>query len=434
MTISEMFSKFISNLVISNTDTISLRYGEVTAALNKQFRDTESKTANSLQIGSFGRKTAIDGISDLDMLYIMPKTSWDDYNDENAPKRILNKVRDAILARYPTTEVKVDRCVVSISYTDFHIEVQPVFEQDDGSYKYPDTYDECWKITKPREEMDAITKMDSNKNGNLRNLCKMSRAWKNKHGVGIGGLLIDTLAYNFLEQTQEYDDKSYLYYDFLSRDFFEYLSNEPKQDYYLAPGSNQRVKVKQAFQAKAKKAYKLCLDAIEAEKEKSVNEKWRKVYGKPFPTNTDTVITESFSTINYDSFRKTEQFIEDSFRVDIRYTLKIDCNVSQNGFREHRLRDMLLNRIPLLAKKKLQFFITENTVPKPYQIKWKVLNRGEEAEKRDEIRGELLSDEGYFERTERTKFRGDHIVECYVIKDNIVVAKDRIHVPITSNS
>jgi len=69
VSVAEMFAEFIDNLVIANTETISARYGELTAALNKAFRDTESKTANTLQVGSFGRATGINGISDLDMLY-----------------------------------------------------------------------------------------------------------------------------------------------------------------------------------------------------------------------------------------------------------------------------------------------------------------------------------------------------------------------------
>ena len=80
MRVAEMFSDFVSNLAISNTAAISYRYGELTSALNKQFRDTESKTEYTLQVGSFGRKTGINGISDLDMLYIMPKSKWDYYN------------------------------------------------------------------------------------------------------------------------------------------------------------------------------------------------------------------------------------------------------------------------------------------------------------------------------------------------------------------
>lgn len=187
MSVSDMFSTFISNLSIDNTESISNRYGELTTALNKKFRDTESNTANTLQVGSFGRKTGIRGISDLDMLYIMPKTKWDDYKD-GKQLELLQDVKSAILKRYPNTKVRVDRLVVTVSYTNFHVEVQPVFEQDDFSYKYPDTKNGgCWKTTKPRAEMTAINNLDANKNNNLRRLCKMIRAWRNKHGLAMGG-------------------------------------------------------------------------------------------------------------------------------------------------------------------------------------------------------------------------------------------------------
>jgi hypothetical protein len=100
LTTSEIFRDFLSNLVIDNIDLISLRYGKITASLNKKFRDTESKTANSLQVGSYGRWTAIKSISDLDMLYIIPKNRWDDYKAGKQSK-LLTDTKDAIKARYP---------------------------------------------------------------------------------------------------------------------------------------------------------------------------------------------------------------------------------------------------------------------------------------------------------------------------------------------
>lgn len=133
VSVANMFSEFIGNLKIVNAETISLRYSELTAALIKTFRDTESKTANTLQVGSFGRKTAINGISDLDMLYIMPKSAWDTYKNGKQLK-LLQETKQAIIYRYPKTAVRVDRLVVTVTYQDFHVEVQPVFEQDEGSY------------------------------------------------------------------------------------------------------------------------------------------------------------------------------------------------------------------------------------------------------------------------------------------------------------
>jgi Second Messenger Oligonucleotide or Dinucleotide Synthetase domain/Adenylyl/Guanylyl and SMODS C-terminal sensor domain len=429
MSFADMFSEFIGNLVISNTETISLRYGELTAALNKQFRDTESKTANTLQVGSFGRKTGINGISDLDMLFIMPKTKWDEYNKVGGQLRLLQDAKEAIINRYPTTKVRVDRLVVTVTYKDFHVEVQPVFEQDDKSYKYPDTANGgSWKITKPREEMDAVADLDALKNSNLRRLCKMARAWKNKHGVGMGGLLIDTLAYNFLDSTSVYDTKSFLYYDFLSRDFFKYLSELTEQNEYAAPGSRQRVKVKRNFQNKAKKAHKLCLEAIDAEDQEDVNDKWKKVYGRSFPA-----AKESTKKAAAGGWRDTEEFIEDKFPVDIREYLNIDCEVKQNGFRKFILRDLLRLTFPLRAKKDLLFYVNEISVAEPYKIYWKVLNRGVEAMHRDCIRGQIFEDAGSLRKSEKTQFMGEHIVECYCVKDGVVVAKDRIHVPIVAD-
>lgn len=429
MTVAEMFEQFVNNLVIDKREEISGRYGEITCCLNKEYRDTESKTANSLQVGSYGRYTAIKGVSDLDMIYIMPNSEWDRFKD-GRQSALLQEVKNVIKDRYPNTDIRSDGQVVVVSFTNYEIEVVPAFEQEDGSFKYPDTNNGgSWPSTKPRSEIKAISDLDKAKNFNLRRLCKMVRAWKNKHGVEMGGLLIDTLAYNFLNSTKEYDDKSYLYYDWLVRDFFKYLSELPDQDFYLAPGSNQRVNVKKKFQQKAKKAHELCLKAIEADGQEEVNNKWKKVFGRPFPVAVTTT-SETAAIKTAISWDNTEEFIEDKYPVDIRYNLEIDCEVSQNGFRENTLRYMIQKHIPLFARKKLLFQIVKIDVPAPYHIEWKVLNRGEIAKQRNEIRGQIVRDAGSHKKEERTKFRGEHIAECYAIRHGVVVAKDRIDVPI----
>ncbi|WP_137887906.1 nucleotidyltransferase [Pseudomonas sp. 2FE] len=428
MSISEKFINFLDNLKLTNEDQISLRYGEITAALNKEFRDTESKTNNNLQVGSYGRWTAIKGISDLDMLYIMPASKWDEYNKTGGQSNLLTDTKNAIKNRYPKTEIYVDSPVVRVLYTDFHVEVQPVFEQDDGSFKYPDTRNGgSWKATKPREEIKEISKIDGEKNKNLRRLCKMARAWKNKHGVAMGGLLIDTLANNFLKSTNYYNDKSFLYYDYMSRDFFEYLANEPDKEHYAALGSGQRVKVKSKFQKAAKNAHDLCLKAIEAADTESENKKWQKIYGRPFPAAAIVTKAEAVTVARADN---TEQFIEEMFPVDIRHPLQIDCSVSQNGFRETMLREFLQQKLRLKLSKSLNFHVVGHSVPGNYSIYWKVLNRGSEAIRRNCIRGQIRKDQGHLQIEEHTNFHGNHVVECYFVVNDVVVAKDRLEVPV----
>ncbi|MDR5866248.1 nucleotide-binding domain-containing protein [Halomonas koreensis] len=430
MSVSDMFKDFLDNLKVDNAERISSRYGEITASLNKKFRDSESKEANSLRVGSYGRYTGIKGISDLDMLYIMPKGAWDTYKN-GQQTQLLTDVKDAIKARYPSTNIRVDRLVVTVTYKDFHVEVQPVFENfDDGGsfFKYPDTYNGgSWKITKPRQEMREIKKLNEQKNRNLRLLCKMGRAWKNKHGVAMGGLLIDTLAYNFMKSTSFYDNKSFLYFDYLSRDFFNYLAEQPCQDIYKAPGSNQNVKVKKKFQKKARQAYNLCLKAIDARGTESENNKWKKVYGRSFPAKQG--VQEAVAKAGR-GWRNTEEFIEDTYPEDIKFTVSLDCDVSQNGFRENSLINIIMKGLPLRRQKRLNFKVVSHDVPHPFSLKWKVLNRGEEAQKRDCIRGQIEDDDGSMKKTESTDFKGEHLVECYAVKDGVVVAKSKIDVPI----
>ncbi|MFE9657687.1 nucleotidyltransferase [Micromonospora sp. NPDC006431] len=428
MKVSEIFDTLLENLKVGDASTtIAARRDEITKALNKDFRSVEGSTANRLMVGSYGRHTAIRGVSDLDMIYILPANLRSSYDSETGPRRILNRVRDDLKARYPNTEIQVDQCVVRVQFTSnkFKFEVQPAFENADGTFDYPDTKSESWKVTKPRHEITATKDCNDRTSKNMRHLARMARAWKDTNGVVMGGLLIDTLVHRFFSTTTEYDDKGSLWFDFMVRDFFKFLADEPDKDYYLALGSNQRVTVKKRFQPKAKKAYNRCLEAIADEGKASANKKWREVFGTAVPLQT---------TKSAPSFSDTEEFIENLFPVDIGHSVTIDCEVTQNGWRPTLLRMMLRDRTPLLANKGLDFTIIECSVPEPYDVKWKVLNRGDEAERRNNIRGQIISSSRPGVRHERTSFRGEHVVECYIVKDGIVVARDVIDVPISTNA
>lgn len=431
------FKTLFSNVAIDNAATISSRYGEVTRALNLEFRETESRTANSLQVGSYGRWTAIKGISDLDMLYLMPRRCWSDYKN-GGQYRLLRKAADAILARYPGTEVYPDTLVVVVQYKNFKIEVQPVFEDDDGNFVYPYTKNGgSWRLTKPREELKATANVDRDKNGNLRYLAKMARAWKNKHGVPMGGLLVDTLAHNFLDSTDDYDATGAASYGQMARDFLEYLANQPKKDRYAALGSGQHVKVHKVFQNKAKKGLELADSALAAGDEAKANNRWRKVFGRGYPAAETTEVRKALIVEAGYEARNTEEFIEDHFPVDIRYALKLDCEVAQHGFRTILLRASRvvgLGRLNVYKSKSLRFIVTDHNIPGIFHLYWKVLNRGPMAIQKDMVRGQIEADRGSRTKHERSNFRGEHVVDCYAVQRGVVVAKDRIHVPIVDES
>jgi hypothetical protein len=292
MGLADWFSSFCSNLQIQDGATISIRYKAITRRLNTDFWNTTSDSSHSLYVGSYGRNTAIDGFSDLDMVFELPSALYFQYDtySGNGQSALLQAVRSSMQKTYSTSSVGGDGQVVVVSFQDgITFEVVPVFNNQAGSYTYPDSNNGgSWRATNPRAEIKAIKDRNAICNDNLIPLCRMMRAWKRKWDVPIGGLLIDTLAYQFIEN-YEYRDKSYLYYDFMCRDFFNWMADQSsEQSYWKAPGSGQYVYGKGLFQYKAKRCYNISLDAIAYEtatpkKEWSAKQEWRNIFGTSFP-------------------------------------------------------------------------------------------------------------------------------------------------------
>jgi predicted nucleotidyltransferase len=289
MSVATWFETFCTNLYMSQgtIDTIAYRYKRITKQLNKDFWTTDSETAHSFYVGSYGRDTDIH-VSDIDILFQLPKSVYEKYNaySTNGQSALLQAVKGSVENTYKSY-MKADGQVIVIKFDDgIVLELVPGFLKDDDSYLFPDSNNGgSWRTTNPKPEIAEIAKKNNEWNKNLKRMARMARAWKDKWDVPMGGLLIDTMAYNFMSGWSS-NDKSYLYYDWMSRDFFKYLSEQnDQQDYWLSPGARQYVWRKGNFAYKAKQCYNLALEAIEKEKDYpyTAKSKWREIYGTRFP-------------------------------------------------------------------------------------------------------------------------------------------------------
>lgn len=290
MGVGEDFSTFYNNLAVTNRGSISDRYELITRRFNLEFWNSDSRVNHSIYAGSYGRSTATGGTSDVDMIFWLPVSYYNAYNGYagNGQSALLQLFRNALQKTYPTTQIGADGQVVVVSFTDgVTFEVLPAFENTDDSFTYPDSNNGgSWKVTNPRPEIAEIHRMDKECNGNLKSLCKMARAWKKEWNVPISGLLIDTLAYYFIRDCQ-YRDKSFLYYDFMSRDFFAFVSSQNEnQQYWLSPGANQYVWRTGGFEYKALRCKNIAIDACSYQGDKygwTARQRWREIYGTSFP-------------------------------------------------------------------------------------------------------------------------------------------------------
>lgn len=295
MQVAFNFRILCNNLTVEQTthSTIAVRYKMINQRLNLDFWRTSDP--HSLYVGSYGRGTAVRGFSDLDIIFILPRHLYNQYNayQYNGQSALLKAVKQSLQKTYPTTDIGGDGQVVVIQFTDnIKFEVVPVFEKTDGSFYYPDSNNGgSWKITNPRPEINIIKIHNKLTKDKLIDLCRMARSWRKKWNIPMGGLLIDTLANDFIMNWQYKDYPTTklfrFYYDLMSRDFFQFLGNQnTKRRFWFAVGSNQKVWRNGIFEYKAQQCYNLALQAIEHQSKNmnySANQKWRAIYGTAYP-------------------------------------------------------------------------------------------------------------------------------------------------------
>ena len=267
MSISDNFQKLLKNLRTNNDESVSLRYKTITKRLNIDFWNSSSDLYHSKYVGSYGRGTAIKGFSDVDILFELPSAYYYQYNDYtyNGQSALLQAVRTSLQKIYKTSRIGGDGQVVVINFSDnITFEILPTFNNQSGTYTYPDSNNGgTWKTCNPIAEIKSINDANYKYNKKIKDLSRMMKAWKNYNNVPISGMLIETLVMQFMDEW-EYNDKSYYWYDYMTRDFLYFLSTRNSdQQYWLARGSNKYVWREGNFEYKALLGYNNAVKAIE---------------------------------------------------------------------------------------------------------------------------------------------------------------------------
>lgn len=161
---------------------------------------------------------------------------------------------------------------------------------------------------------------------------------------------------------------------------------------------------------------------------------WNSFFNDSYWADLETKnVTKSFSERCTVTFDNTEEFIEDKYPIYEQYDVTIDCKVEGKGFSLMPLSEYLEKYAPILKRAiphnfSIKCKVTSINYTSYDKILWKVLNVGPEAERRNDIRGQI-QDRGN-EISENSKFIGPHYIECYLIKEGVCVAIGHVKVPI----
>lgn len=249
----------MSNYVIKHNGIIDsetknkiiYRYKIITKAVNKNFWNEDTDSKNSLIVGSYGRRTAVD-TSDIDMLVILPSEEFDHINNlkGNSQSRLLKVVKNSIVESYPRTNIRADGQVIKVEFSDgIKFEVVPVFKSMLGAFIYPDTNaGGAWKSTNPKAEQKTMEELNVKSKGLLIDTCRHMRILRDSKfsSYKLSGIVIDSFVCSAIGTwvwCTEGETSSYPKGTYESR-LLQYFNNNLKYSRTIfAPGSNDIVNI-----------------------------------------------------------------------------------------------------------------------------------------------------------------------------------------------
>lgn len=406
----------------------------------------ENKTSYSIKEicvqGSVAMSTVVqneDDDYDIDVAVVFDKSALGDKGAQATRNMVANALKRK--TKQFNTEPEVKTSCVRVKYADgYHIDFavyRRTYDEENDCWIYEHAGTD-WTERELKGLSEWFSTQNNNSDGKLRKIvrlskmfCKSRKSWKNMPS----GLLQTVLCDEKLQESYERIDELFYY---TMKKIVDRLETNTSVTAPVDDGRNltprnsdiQRMtKWKNRLKSKLEDLEVLfkddCskADALQAWYGFFNHDYWNEQITETASYSPQSVLKSVYSFVD------TEQYIEDLYPVKLSGYCKVSCNVSGNGWRPKPIVEflsMLQHYVP--HNFEIRCIMEDTNCPKPYKIFWKVKNVGPEAERRNQIRGQIVEKGNTI--VEHSNFYGNHYIECYIVKDGVCVAKERINVPI----
>ncbi|MGG1940426.1 cyclic GMP-AMP synthase DncV-like nucleotidyltransferase [Paenibacillus polymyxa] len=391
--------------------------------------------------GSVAMSTVVqneDNDYDIDVAIVFDKSNLPD--ETTATKKIIVNALKRKCTGFKTPPEAKTNCVRIVYEENYHIDfaIYRRYVDENGDYRY----DHCgseWRERDPRSITKWFLAQNKEKDYYLREIVRLMKMFsKSRTGwVNMPAGLIQSVLADEKYQSYERIDERFYHTMVAIRDRLV-----EDKEVYNPTDTTKSLKLVRSDSVKMDNLYnrlngKLSKLDVLFESDCTYNqaiEAWEEFFNHSYWTDQkqEEQVASSYTQLSvsqvYFNYRETEEYIGNLFPVNLKYKLELDCVVSKDDKKVGWLHIMMQQRQLLLPGNVLNFR-AKSDIPEPYQVYWKVKNRGEYAKQNDCIRGEIVQTDSLY-HVEPTSFKGDHYVECYIIKSGECVARARIDVPI----
>lgn len=283
-TINQGFAALKSNLEITDlqVSTVSTRQQNVRNAVA-----AELTVLDTFLTGSYRRSTMVAPLSEADVDIVVVLDS--SYYSSDGHASLLDRVKRVLRKTYTKTpEISRDGQAVSITFTDFLVDVVPAFNRQGGGYLIPDSILKRWISTDPKKHVELWSNANKAHGGDLVPLIKMIKGWNKKHSQLLRSFHLETLILQILNGVTISSFPSGVRYVFdKARTSVQQMTNDPAGfGGNIGAHLDTREKIQDVVQrletayTKAKEA-----ESLESEgKTERAFDKWRIIFGDYFPT------------------------------------------------------------------------------------------------------------------------------------------------------
>lgn len=146
---------------------------------------------DSFLTGSYARSTMIAPLNQTDVDIFVVLNSG--YFAQYTPSSLLTVVRDVLLRTYKTPQISANGQAVTLTFSDFAVDVVPSYNRMHGGYLIPEPSSNGWISTDPRLQANLITQQNRIHAGLLIPLVKMVKAWNRTNNTPFVPLYLELL-------------------------------------------------------------------------------------------------------------------------------------------------------------------------------------------------------------------------------------------------
>jgi hypothetical protein len=281
-TVLEGFKQLRSNLEITDLQqgTVSTRQKNIRSVLDEGLSVKET-----FLTGSYMRSTMIGPLkkADVDVFAVLDVK----YYQQSGQAALLDTVKRVLKKHYNTPDISRNGQAVTITFSDFVVDVVPGFYRTGGGYLIPDSPRGVWISTDPSRHVQLWSEANAYHRGNLIPLIKMIKAWNRAHSSLLRSFHLECLVRQILTGITISDFPSGARYVFdKARLAVKGIVLDPS-GYGGNVGNYLDTQVKiDAVVSRLETAYQRARDAEQFDKAgrpKDAFDKWRMIFGDYFP-------------------------------------------------------------------------------------------------------------------------------------------------------